>query len=89
MLLWVRAKSPNDLKLRDTRERRGVRRWVERRRWSAAGAVTAEPVRCSVWLGVSGRIGVGVVAKKVEVEIDCDVERGNALKDGRRKVNAR
>ena len=44
----------NDPKLSDRRSGRGTCRWVERRRWSAAGAVTAEPVRCSAWFGDVG-----------------------------------
>ena len=44
---------PNDPKLSDRRSGRGTCRWVERWRWSAAGAVTAEPVRCSAWLAVA------------------------------------
>src|SRR3954469_19753502 len=47
----TRNKSPNDPKLSDRRSGRGTCRWVEKRWWSAAGAVTAEPVRCSAWLG--------------------------------------
>ena len=46
----IRAEAPNDPKLSDRRSGRGTCRWVERW-WSAAGAVTAEPVRCSAWLG--------------------------------------
>ena len=49
----VREEGPNDPKLSDRRSGRGTCRWVERRWWSAAGAVTAEPVRCSAWLGVA------------------------------------
>lgn len=45
------AERPNDPKLSDRRSRRGTCRWVARRRWSAAGSVTAEPVRRSVWFG--------------------------------------
>ena len=44
---------PNDLKLSDRRSGRGTFRGVEMRRWSAAGAVTAEPVRWSAWLSVA------------------------------------
>ena len=40
--MWLVAYDP---KLSDRRSGRGTCRWVERRRWSAAGAVTAEPVR--------------------------------------------
>jgi hypothetical protein len=47
------AKSPNDPKLSDRRSGRGTCRWAERWWWSAAGAVTAEPVRCSAWLAVA------------------------------------
>ena len=48
--------TPNDPKLSDRRSGRGTCRWVARRWWSAAGAVTAEPVRCSAWLGVAVKI---------------------------------
>ena len=49
-----RVASPNDPKLSDRRSGRGTCRRVERWRWSAAGAVTAEPVRCSAWFGDVG-----------------------------------
>ena len=49
--------------------------------------MTCAPVGCSAWLGVDGRIGVGFVAEKVEVEIEWYVERGDALDDRSRKVN--
>ena len=47
-----------------------------------AGAVTAAPVRCSAWLGVSGRIGVG--GEKLLIALGADpiaalVGVGNAL----------
>ena len=51
------AKSPNDPKLSDGGAWRSLCRWVERRRRSAAQAVTRGAVRCSAWLGVSGRLG--------------------------------
>jgi hypothetical protein len=47
--------TPNDLKLSDTRSRHGLCRWAEKW-WVEAQTVTAERVRCSAWLGVSGRI---------------------------------
>ena len=56
----TRAQSPNDLKLSDRRSGRGTCRWAERGRWSAAGAVTAQPVRCSAWFGDVGFIGAWV-----------------------------
>ncbi len=65
--------TPNDRKLSDRRSGRGTCRWVERWRWSAAGAVTAEPVRCSAWLGDLGMcIGIGhgesrMIADKYEL----------------------
>ena len=52
--------TPNDPKLSDRRAWRGTCAAGERRR-QEAGAVTRAPVRCSAWLGVSGRIGVGPV----------------------------
>jgi hypothetical protein len=52
-----RGHSPNDPKLSDRRSGRGTCRWVERWRWSAAGAVTAEPVRCSAWLNEAASRG--------------------------------
>jgi len=48
------VEAPNDPKLSDRRSGRGTCRRVERWGWSAAGAVTAEPVRCSAWFGDSG-----------------------------------
>ena len=57
------AQSPNDPKLSDSpgwRDRCAV---GERWRQEAAG-VTAGRVRCSAWLGVSGRIGVAVKIEK-------------------------
>ena len=59
----MRAKSPNDPKLSDRRSGRGTcmaggKAAVE------AGAVTAEPVRCSAWLGVAG-IGVERTSNEV------------------------
>ena len=57
-----RVATPNDLKLSDRRSGRGTCRWVARRGRSAAGAVTAEPVRCSAWFGVA------VIARKVVVK---------------------
>ena len=50
-MLW-----PNDPKLSDGGGWRGGCAVGERRRQEAA-AVTAVAVRCSAWLGVSGRIG--------------------------------
>ena len=47
---------PNDPKLSDGRGWRGPCAGGERRR-QEAGAVTAAPVRCSAWLGVSGFMG--------------------------------
>jgi hypothetical protein len=41
----------NDPKLSDRGVRRGTCRRAERRRWSAAGAVTHGAVRCSAWFG--------------------------------------
>ena len=52
------GESPNDPKLSDRRSGRGTC-MVGGKVVVEAGAVTAEPVRCSAWLGVSGRIGVG------------------------------
>ena len=48
-----RVATPNAPKLSDARSRRGLCRWVERRWWFEAQAVTAERVRCSAWLGVA------------------------------------
>ena len=48
------GKAPNDPKLSDGGGWRGLCRWAERWRRSAAQAVTAVAVRCSAWLGVSG-----------------------------------
>ena len=50
--------SPNDPKLSDGRGWRDRCVAGERRRQEAAG-VTAAPVRCSAWLGVDVRFGVG------------------------------
>ena len=49
--------TPNDPKLSHGGGWRGLCRWAERRRRSAAQAVTAVAVGCSAWLGVDGRIG--------------------------------
>ena len=52
------AATPNDPKLSDGRGWRDRCAAGERRRQEAAG-VTAAPVRCSAWLGVDVRLGVG------------------------------
>ena len=49
----VVVKWPNDPKLSDGGGWRGLCRWAERWRRSAAQAVTAVAVRCSAWLGAS------------------------------------
>src|SRR5438552_1240992 len=55
-VLGINSAAPNDPKLSD----RGVRRgtcMVSGKAVAEAGAVTHGAVRCSAWLGVSGRIG--------------------------------
>ena len=52
----MRVATPNDPKLSDCGGRRGSCAAGLR----GAGAVTPGAVRCSAWLGVSGRIGEGV-----------------------------
>ena len=49
-------RKPNDPKLSDGRGWRGPC-MAGGKVAAEAGAVTAAPVRCSAWLGVSGRIG--------------------------------
>ena len=56
--MGLRVGAANDLKLSDGRGWRDRCVVGERRRQEAAG-VTAAPVRCSAWLGVSGLFGVG------------------------------
>ena len=48
----LRVATPNDPKLSHGGGWRGLCRWVERWRRSAAQAVTAVAVGCSAWLGV-------------------------------------
>ena len=54
VVIW--GSEPNDPKLSHGGGWRGLCRWVERWRRSAAQAVTAVAVGCSAWLGVSDRI---------------------------------
>ena len=59
--------TPNDPKLSDSRSWRAGCMAGERWRQEAA-SVTAERVRCSAWLGVSGRIGIGSLTKAVKAK---------------------
>ena len=65
--------TPNDHKLSDGGGWRGLCRWVERWRRSAAQAVTAVAVRCSAWLGDLGvvRIIVSVVRHRKYRHLDA------------------
>ena len=69
--------SPNDPKLSDRRSGRGTCRWVERWGWSAAGAVTSEPVRCSAWFGDVGFIVSLKLSPKLFVSAEGEVQAGN------------
>ena len=62
--------TPNEPKLSDRRSGRGTC-MVGGKAVVEAGAVTAEPVRCSAWLGDVGRLGI----KLVDVFGACGADR--------------
>ena len=87
-------KSPNDIKLSDTRLGRDCCVAVERRRQEAAG-VTETRVRCSAWLGhsfcveSSANQRPGTVALSGDNRVTCDPKLAATKRMARSKVEKR